>query len=138
LMKVLLEHRADPNIPTRNNTTALMAAAGLNWVDISSLGTEEASIDAITLLIGHGADINAKNDLGETAVHGAAQRGADKVLRFLAAHGAKVDVKNEEGRTPLDDAIGQANEANDDNVRRPERKSTEALLRELMTGAAKP
>jgi ankyrin repeat protein len=132
LMKILLEHGADPNIRTRNNTTALMAAAGLNWVDISSLGTEEASIEAITLLLDRGADINATNDLGETAVHGAAQRGADNVIRFLVAHGAKVDVKNEEGRTPLDEAIGQANEQNDDNVRRPERQSTEALLRELM------
>ena len=135
LMKILLERGADPSIPTRNNTTALMAAAGLNWVDISSLGTEDASIDAITLLLDRGVDINAQNDLGETAVHGAAQRGADKVIRFLASRGAKVDVKNEEGRTPLDEAVGQANEANDDNVRRPERKSTQALLRELMAGA---
>jgi len=138
LMRMLLEHGADPGIPTRNNTTALMAAAGLNWVDISSLGTEEQSIEAITLLLERGADVNATNDLGETAVHGAAQRGADKVLRFLASRGARVDVKNEEGRTPLDEAIGQANENNDDNVRRPERKTTEALLRELMAAAAKP
>ena len=82
LMKLLLEYGADPNISTQNHTTPLMAAAGLNWTDISSLGTEEASIEAIKLCIEHGADVRAFNDLGETALHGAAQRGADKVVRL--------------------------------------------------------
>ena len=85
-----------------------MAAAGLNWTDISSLGGEDASLEAIQFCIEHGADVNAFNDLGETALHGAAQRGADKVVGFLAAQGATLDAKNRRGRTPLDDAIGQA------------------------------
>jgi ankyrin repeat protein len=131
LMKLLLEYGADPNISTQNHTTPLMAAAGLNWTDISSLGTEEASLEAIKLCIEHGADVRAFNDLGETALHGAAQRGADKVVRLLAAQGATLDQKNRRGRTPLDDAIGQARDEGED-VRRPERQSTEAVLRELM------
>ena len=32
VMKLLLKHGADPNIPTFGGTTALMAAAGVNWV----------------------------------------------------------------------------------------------------------
>ena len=44
---------------------------------------------------------------------------------------------NNEGRTPLDEAIGQANEAIEDNVRRPERKSTQVLLRELIAAGSK-
>jgi ankyrin repeat protein len=108
-----------------------MAAAGLNWTDISSLGTEEASLEAIKLCLDHGADVNAFNDLGETALHGAAQRGADKVVRFLAEKGARLDAKNRRGRTPLDDAIGQARDEGED-VRRPERKSTQVVLRELL------
>jgi len=134
LARLLLDRGADPNIKTRNNTTAVMAAAGLNWVDISSLGNESDSIEIITLCLDRGADINAVNDLGETAMHGAAQRGADTVVRFLAERGAKLDIKNAKGRTPLDEAAGQVNEGDDDNVRRPERKSTIALLRTLMEG----
>ena len=136
LMRLLLEHKADPNLKTRNNTTALMAAAGLNWVDISSLGTEAASLEAITLLLERGADVNAVNDLGETAMHGAAQRGADKVVQLLFDRGARADIKNKRGRTPLDEAIGQINEADEDNARRPERKSTQVLLTALLTQQA--
>ena len=32
VMKLLLKHGADPQIPTFGGTTALMAAAGVNWV----------------------------------------------------------------------------------------------------------
>ena len=78
---------------------------------ISSLGTEEESIEAMKLMLARGADVNAANDLGETALHGAAQRGADRVVQFLAEHGARLDAKTKRGRTPLDEAIGQANES---------------------------
>ena len=131
LMKVLLDRGADPSIRTRNNTTALMAAAGLNWVDISSIGTEDASIEAMTMLIDRGLDVNAVNDEGETAAHGAAQRGANKVLQFLFDRGAKIDVKNKDGRTPLDEAIGQ-NDETEDTARRPVRTSTQELIKKLL------
>src|SRR5205814_10460803 len=32
VMRLLVEHGADPKIPTIQGTTALMAAAGINWV----------------------------------------------------------------------------------------------------------
>jgi ankyrin repeat protein len=132
MMRLLLEHGADPNIATQNRTTPMMAAAGLNWAEISSLGTEEDTIEAIKLMLGRGADVNAANDQGETPMHGAAQRGADRVVQFLADHGATLDAKNRRGRTPLDEAIGQANESDAANVRRPERPTTRALLSKLI------
>ena len=135
LMKLLIQFGADSNIATQNHTTPLMAVAGLGWADISSLGTEAASVEAIALLVDRGADVNAANDLGETALHGAAQRGADSVVRALAAHGAKLDAKNRRGRTPLDEAIGQATEELAE-ARRPERQNTQEVLRTLMS--AKP
>jgi uncharacterized protein len=136
LMRLLLARGADPKIATRNNTTALMAAAGLNWVDISSLGSEDASIAAVQMCLDAGLDINAANDLGETAMHGAAQRGADKVIRFLAAKGANLEPKDKSGRTPMDEAIGQLDESASDNARRPERRSTQAVLKELIAAAS--
>jgi len=132
MMRLLLEHGADPNIATQNKTTPLMAAAGLNWAEISSLGTEDDTLAAMQLMLARGADVNAANDQGETALHGAAQRGADKVVQFLAEHGAALDAKTKRGRTPLDEAIGQANESDAAAVRRPERKTTQALLTRLI------
>ncbi len=132
MMRLLLDRGADPLRTTRNGTTALMALAGLNWVEISSLGTEDESIEGMTLLIARGADVNAVNALGETAVHGAAQRGANRVVQFLADKNARLDVKNKEGRTPMDEARGQADTSAEDNVRRPEHKDTQALLKRLI------
>ena len=132
MLRLLLDHGADPNVTTQNRTTPMMAAAGLNWADISSLGTEADTIEAMKLMLARGADVNAANDLGETALHGAAQRGADTVVAFLAEHGATLDAKNRRGRTPLDEAIGQANESDGASVRRPERKTTTVLLSQLI------
>jgi len=132
LMKILLEHGADPGIATKNGTTPMMLAAGLEWREIASLGTEQESLEAITLLYERGADVNAANAAGETALHGAAQRGADTIVQWLVDHGARLDAKNVAGRMPIDEAMGQANGAGD-AVRRPERQSTQALLRGLMS-----
>ena len=46
-------------------------------------------------------DVNEVNSMGLTAIHGAANRGSDDIIRFLVARGAKLDVKDKEGRTPL-------------------------------------
>jgi ankyrin repeat protein len=131
LMRILLEHGADPSLTTKNGTTSMMLAAGLEWREIASLGTEQESLEALELLAARGGDVNAANAAGETALHGAAQRGADEIVRWLVEHGARLDATNAAGRTPLDEAKGQAN-GSGDAVRRPERLSTEALLRELM------
>ncbi len=136
MMRLLLAHGADPSIATRNGTTAVMALAGLNWVEISSLGTEEESLEGLNLVLDRGADVNASNTLGETAVHGAAQRGADRIVEFLAQKGAVLDTRNKEGRTPMDEARGQADTSAEDNVRRPEHKSTQALLTRLLDARA--
>jgi uncharacterized protein len=136
LMRLLLDHGANPNLVTENHGTPLMAAAGLNWRDIASIGTEKESIEAIQICLDHGADINAANSFGDTALHGAAQRGADDIVRFLVSKGANPNAKNKRNRTALDDAMGQAALANDEDVRRPERKSTVILLREIMGSGA--
>ena len=53
-----------------------------------------------------GNDVNAVNSMGFTAMHGAANRGSDDIIRFLAEKGAKLDPKDAEGRTPMDFAEG--------------------------------
>jgi len=106
-MRLLLEHGADPLIPTIHGTTALMAAAGVNWV-VSQTYTEgpEALLEAVRLCFELGMDVNAANSMGITAVMGAANRGSDDIIEFLVEHGARLDVADNEGRTPLDWARG--------------------------------
>ncbi len=48
-----------------------------------------------------GADVNATNSMGLTALLGAANRGSNDIIEFLAANGARLDVKDREGRTAL-------------------------------------
>ncbi len=139
LVQILLDAGANPHLTNQARTTPLMAAAGLNWKGIASLGTEEESIEVLKLLIAKGADVNAFNDLGETAMHGAAQRGADKVVQFLADQGADVDSQNKQGRTPYDEAKGQFSDtAEAADVRRPEHPSTLALLTKLKAERSRP
>jgi ankyrin repeat protein len=129
VMRLLLEKGADPNIPTFAGTTALMAAAGVNWAENQTYTeSKEALMEALKLCFEKGADVNAKNSMGITAVIGAANRGSDDMLEFLVQKGAKLDVKDNEGRTPLVWAGGVFLATNP-----PEEKpSTMALIKKLM------
>jgi ankyrin repeat protein len=135
VMRLLLEHGADPNLPTQAGTTPLMAAAGVNWV-VAQTYTESplALLDAIQLCLDHGADVNATNSMGLTAVLGAANRGANDVIRLLVANGARLDVVDNEGRSALRWAEGVFLAA----VGAERKPATIALLEELgtPTGAA--
>jgi uncharacterized protein len=138
VMKLLLEKGADPSIPTFSGTTALMAASGINWV-VAQTFTEDAAtqLEAVRLCLAKGADINAANSMGLTAVFGAANRGEDHILEFLVEHGARLDIKDKEGRTPMVWAEGVFLATN-----APERKpSTIDLIQKLLdknTAAASP
>jgi len=129
VMKLLLEHGADPNIPTLAGSTALMAAAGINWIPGQTYSHAEADyVEAVKLCLERGAEVNAKNSLGLTAMHGAANRGWESVIQILADHGAQVDPKDNQGRTPMVFAQGIFLA-----VRPPEAKpKAMALLKQLM------
>lgn len=106
-MKLLLEHGADPNITTFEGTTPLMAAAGINWVVNQTFDEGEgALLEAVQLAHSLGNDINAANSMGLAAIHGAANRGSNEIVRWLAENGAQLDVADVQGRTPLTWAHG--------------------------------
>ena len=108
VMRLLLEARrrsAHPDV--RRAPRPLMAAAGVNWVfDQTYDEGPTALLEAVKLCFELGMDVNAVNSMGLTALHGAANRGSDDIIRFLVEKGAKLDVKDKEGRTPLTWAEG--------------------------------
>ena len=79
-----------------------MAAAGIAWASNQDRASESQVLEAVKLLVEElGADVNAVSDLGETAMHAAAYRGANSVVQYLFDKGAKLDVVAVDGRTPL-------------------------------------
>ena len=135
LMRLLLSKGADPTITTFNGTTALMAAAGVNWV-IGQTYTESPArwLEAVRLCLEVGLDVNAVNEMGLAAVHGAANRGSDDIIELLAQRGARLDVPDKNGRTPFAWAEGVFLATNSP-IARP---ATMALIKRLLGEKATP
>jgi ankyrin repeat protein len=129
VMRLLLANGADPTIRTKNNTTALMAAAGIAWAANQDRASEREALAAVRLLVELGADVNAASDINETAMHGAAYRGANSIVTFLVEKGARIDVADSNGLTPL--IIADGVEYGNGFAAQPH---TAALLRQLGAG----
>ena len=107
VMRLLLEHGADPKMNTPLNITPLMLAAGIAWASNQDRASEEQVLEAVKMLVEElGADVNFIADTGESAMHAAAYRGANSVVQYLFDKGAKLDVVDKSGRTPLQVADG--------------------------------
>jgi len=118
IMRALIAGGADPQVTIPDGTTPLMAAAGLyarsrddrrgrrldpsELAAISASGEDaQRSLEAAKFVFSLGADVNAANTAGDTAVHAAAARKEPPVVQWLAEQGARVDVSNKAGQTPL-------------------------------------
>jgi ankyrin repeat protein len=132
VMRLLLQYKADPHIPTFAGTTPLMIAAGINWVFSQTYDEgEDARLEAVKLCHELGMDVNAVNSMGLTALMGAANNGSDEIIKFLVEKGATLDPKDNEGRSALTWAEGVFLAT---HPGRP-KPSSIALLKELMTKA---
>ena len=110
LMRALADLGADPTARNAENSTLLMAAAGLGTRSPGEdAGTESEVLEAVKLAIDLGADVNAVDENGETAMHGAAYKNLPKVVEYLASNGADIEIWNRANRfgwTPLTIATG--------------------------------
>ena len=111
LMRLLIEHGADPHAPNASGMTPLMAAAGVGRRLAETRVTASRALSATRFVwdLG-GSDVNAATNAGDTALHGAAGTGSPALVEFLVARGAVVGVENKRGRTPLMSAVGTAAE----------------------------
>jgi ankyrin repeat protein len=106
MMRVLLAAGADPRLITATNTTALMAATGLNHGIGESPVTEDQAIEAVKLLLDLGVDPGGVTTLDENALFGPAYRGWNRLLEMLIAKGVEVNVVSKAGVTPWLAAAG--------------------------------
>jgi len=116
MMRLLVEHGADPLLASDDGSTPLMMAVGLDnyegWERHGIVWRGERSVlllrylDATKYALELGGDVNAANKNGETALHAAALVGGNDIVEFLVGKGAVVNVKDKKGRTPQDVAEG--------------------------------
>ena len=120
------------------------AGADVNARNMAEPGTGDKPYEGVTSAarVGNyqfrlrGAQVPSPNAVPHrTALHGAAQRGYDYVVKFLAEHGAELDARDVNGKTPLDLAMGNYSE--DFLRQKPEpHPTTVALLKSLLAANA--
>ena len=102
ILKVNQRVRHGTLIERHGGMTPLMSAA------------YQGDIHEMTALVKNGADVHARNDVNNTALHFAAgatpvqnqmYRGSPEAIQFLIEHGADVNAENNNRITPLMDAV---------------------------------
>jgi len=152
VINMLLEAGADPYLTTVERetggtpnglTNVVMAAAGVSWRDSISRGRDADAITTLELFLDeYDMDVNAVNQAGVSALHGATFRGSPAIVEFLAERGADFtailgEAADEENGyyaddlllTPLDLALGVI------DLRLEPNPEVEAVIRQYMTQA---
>ena len=108
LMRLLAAHGADVHIRNASGSTALMVAAGVElWNPGEDTGTPEDHEEAVRVAVELRINVNAVNEEGDTALHGAARLGLVDGVRLLAERGAVLNRPNKAGHTPYMIAVGR-------------------------------
>lgn len=115
MVRLLLGYGADPNIENSFGDTALLQA-WLFWnpehaslrkskrddaARRHALGNEETTVTILTLLLSHGARVNAHHIDGSTALHEAARKGPTRAVNVLLCYGADHQQCDARGDTPM-------------------------------------
>ena len=94
MMRLLLANGADPKLTNELGQTPLMIAAGIALhATGEDTGTNKDALEAVKVALAVDPDVNVSDKRSQTALHGAARRGAASVVKLLIDAGARLDVK---------------------------------------------
>jgi ankyrin repeat protein len=144
IMRVLVAAGADATLPLQNGWTPLMLAAGAGWrhgtwdrrdralrrqlATEVEMYDESGTLEVVKVALEAGAEINAADRDGNTALHHVVDKGFNGVVQVLAQNGARLDAKNKSGLTPLGVVSGRRRGAQEPS---PANQATAELLRRL-------
>ena len=150
LLRLLLAHGADPMAATDHGDTALLAAAGIGWVEgVTYEHSAKENLEVIRFLLELGLDPNHANQDGRTPLMGGALKGRNEVVQLLVDNGARLDQRDRGSRDTdtvvsinaghtwqaVDYADGLVRVGVQSAIARPE---TAALIRRLMAERGMP
>ena len=92
--KFLIANGADVNL------LGIIDSRGAEWSPLTSAASVE-DLDMLALLLNNGADLEAKNNEGDTALMITAKGTLSKSVKFLISKGANVNAKGPRGHTAL-------------------------------------
>jgi hypothetical protein len=81
--RLLLERGADPNSGTSNSTREWNGFTPLHY------SSEDGKIEIARVLIGHGANVEMKDENGRTPLDIASNEGHEEIIKLLVEHGAR-------------------------------------------------
>jgi len=116
VVKYLLQRGALVNVgtsemhPRGSGFTPLMAAIPSPFYITRAPSRKDDALATMEVLLDHGADVDARGELGNTALHMAAAYGDAQTVALLAARGAALNVVNALGRTALTERHNNQNE----------------------------
>lgn len=111
MTELLLEHGALVDLPNEDDISPLIVATGFRASAIDTRGRFRTEADAYAVtkrLLEAGANPNAQESFGQTALFGAATQGWNSVVQLLADNGADLSHEDNGGKTALDAAMGRA------------------------------
>jgi ankyrin repeat protein len=150
LLRVLLAYGADPMSATDHADTALLAAAGIGWVEgVTYEHSARENLEVVKFLLELGLDPNHANQDGRTPLMGAALKGRNEIVQLLVDNGARLDQRDRGSRDTdtvvsinaghtwqaVDYADGLVRVGVQSAIARPE---TAALIRRLMAERGMP
>jgi uncharacterized protein len=123
VVNALFTHKVDLNVKDKRGYTALSHAIDAMYEEVVAALLSRPDLDPnvrglngrpalsayvwredkgkVERLLALGADVNAKDNDSDTALHGAAQSGNVEIMQLLLDKGADVNAKNSVGGTPL-------------------------------------